>query len=210
MALEVQIIDSTGTGKGLKINSENEIPVVVHTHPPLDEEQETYPFRQFMKTSAGSSDMIVDGSSTAVDFMIDAVGDRDIFIKTVSFRIGDANCTLDKFGALTALTTGCAMYYQNDALGAITIADSLKTNLDLIRLGVSTQGIGTGSSAYILDVAGGNTEDTYLPVINFTEVFGLPWGLRLKKGSRDKLYFRVNDALAGLVTFNAIAYGVQI
>jgi hypothetical protein len=37
----------------------------------------------------------------------------------------------------------------------------------------------------------------------------MPWGLRLRKGTTDKLIFRVRDALAGLDIFNAIAYGIR-
>jgi len=155
--------------------------------------------------------MIVDGSTTPQEFYIKASGDVDIFIKTLSWRIGDTSgVALNKFGGLTALTNGCDLAYKNDALGEITIADELDTNLSLVRLGTATGAVGTGNDAYKLDVSGGGTEDSYLPFLDFTQTFGFPWGLRLIKGSNDRLSFRVNDALAGLVTFNCIAYGSQI
>jgi hypothetical protein len=77
-------------------------------------------------------------------------------------------------------------------------------------LGTATGAVGTGTDAYLLDVSGGGTENTYLPVINFTDIFGFPWGVRIKKATNDILSFRINDNLAGLVTFNAIAYGTKI
>jgi len=45
--------------------------------------------------------------------------------------------------------------------------------------------------------------------MDLKETFGLMYGLRLRRGTRDKLEFAVNDALAGLITFNIIAYGIQ-
>jgi hypothetical protein len=46
--------------------------------------------------------------------------------------------------------------------------------------------------------------------MDITESYGLPWGLRLKKGTNDRLVFRVQDDLTGLSTFNAIATGTRI
>ena len=210
MATPVNVKDAE-SNNSLKINGEGEVGVVIHTHPPIDESVAAYPFRQLMTNSAGSSDMIVDGSSTPQEFNINASAERDIFVKSVSFRIGDnSSVALNKFGGLTALTNGCALCFQNDALGAIVIADELKTNLDMVRLGVTTGAVGTGTDAYKLDISGGGAEDTYLPFIDFSQVFGFSWGLRLEKGSNDRLFFTINDALAGLVTFNAIVYGAQL
>jgi len=214
MPLRVNLVDGHGSGHVAKVNGEGEIGVVIHTHPPIDEETISYPFRQYMTStgiSSGSNDMIVDGSTTSQDFYISAQQDRDIFIKTISFRLGDSGTvTLAKFGALTALTTGCDLVYANDALGEIVIADGLTTNLSMIRLGITTAAVGTGGDAFLLDVQGGGSEDTYLPVLDLAQVFGFPWGLRLSKGTNDRITFRINDALAGLITFNAIAYGVQL
>ena len=206
----IQIQDGQGTKSLLKIDEEGGIGVSVHTHPPLNEDVVSFPFRSFLK-NAGSNDMIVDGSTNSVEFAIEASQYYDIFIKTLSFRIGDSSSvTLANFGGLSALSTGCALCFQNDALGAIVIADELKSNLDLIRLGTSTGAVGTGTAAYKLDVSGGGSEDSYLPVMDMSQTFGFPWGLRLKKGSNDKIFLSINDALAGLVTFNCIGYGVQL
>ena len=214
MALDVVLVDGTGTGNSAKVNGEGEIGVVIHTHPPIDETTEAYPFRQYLTTtgiSTGSNDMIVDGSSTAQHFSIIANENRDIFIKSLSIRIGDsAGVSLDAFGGLSALSTGCALCFQNDELGQIIIADELKTNLDMIRLGTATGAVGTGTGAFKLDISGGGAEDTYLAYLDLAQTFGFPWGLRLKKGTNDKFFFTINDALAGLVTFNAIAYGTQL
>ena len=49
-----------------------------------------------------------------------------------------------------------------------------------------------------------------MPIIDMAEMFGMTFGLKLRKGTKDKITFRVKDDLTGLSTFNIIAYGLQI
>ena len=100
------------------------------------------------------------------------------------------------------------MHFRQEE-GEYILHDGIKTNLEFVRLGVDTGAIGTGVDAYLADVSGGGTEKSYLPVINMTQTFGMTWGLRLRKGTTDRLEFNVRDAMAGLVTFNAIGYGIR-
>lgn len=204
--IDVQLVN----GKmPLKINGEGEISVTVHTHPPLDESVALFPFSSYFEDS-GSNDMRVDGSSNPVCFCIESQEDKDIFIKTISVKISDAGANLDDFAAKSALTNGISFEYLTPDLGQIMIQDAIKTNLDFIRLGFSTAGIGSGSSAFKADLSGGGA-DTYLPVIDLTQTFGLPWGLRLSKGFKSKLSFWVNDDLSsGISEFNIKAFGTQI
>jgi hypothetical protein len=208
MALEVILQDGHGTSNKAKITPEGVVSVSVNTHPPVDEQIESFPLRQFFKTAAGASAMTVNGGTTPVEFSINASPTVDIWVKTISLRIGDnSGVSLNAFGGISALTNGVTLKYQNDALGEVVIADELKTNLDLIRLGIATGAVGTGTDAYKLDISGGNAEDTYLPVISLSD---FPWGIRLKKGSNDKIFFTINDNLTTIVTFNAIGYGSQL
>jgi hypothetical protein len=210
--LPVHIIDGYGSGNKLKVNGEGEIPVVIHTHPPIDEQVESFPFSQYFTddgSSTGDNDMRVDGSTTTVPFYISAKEDKDVWIKTVSVRISDASAVLNKFGNLAALTNGVSWEYTNNNLGDMTIYDGIKTNLDFLRVGLASAGIG-GTDAFKADLSGAGA-DTYLPVIDMTQTFGFHWGIRLSKGSKDKLIFRVNDDLStGMDQFDILAFGVQL
>ena len=207
------LADGHGSENTLKINGEGEIGVVLHAHPPQDEVVEAYPFSQWFTDdglSTGSNDMRVNGSTTSQDFYIEGRQELDIYIKTISVQISDNGAALNKFAALAALTNGVSFLFANDALGEVTIQDEIKTNLDFIRLGLSTGAIGTGTDAYKADISGGGA-DTYLPTIDLSLTFGFPWGLRLIKGSNDKLIFRVNDDLStGIDTFNIKGFGIQL
>lgn len=208
-----KIIDGHNSGNELRINKEGAASVEVHSHPPTSEVIATVPFRQFFTDNglpAGSNDMIVDGSSTAVDFFITASPDFDIYIKTISVEIGDGgNPNLNLFGALTALSNGIEWIHFTQQEGDYTLHDGIKTNKEFVRLGIRTGAIGTGANSYLADVSGGGSEKSYLPIIDMTDTFGMPWGLRLAKGTTDKIVFRINDAMAGLSTFNAVGYGIR-
>lgn len=208
--INTRLIDGHGRGTVAKVNGEGELSVVVHPHPPVDEEVNALPYRSYFE-NGGSNDMIVDGSSTAVDFSINASPNFDIYIKSISIEIADGGApALNKFGALSELTNGVEWVYSNQLEGDYTLHEGIKTNLEFIRLAVDTAGVGTGSDAFLADVSGGGTSKSYLPTIDMAETYGLTFGLRLVKGTTDKLIFRINDALAGLDKFTAIGYGIRI
>jgi len=201
-------------GKELDIGDEGQLSVVIHQHPPVNESAIALPFRSYFTadgTLTGSNVMKVDGSSTAVDFFIEGNPDFDIYIKYITVEIGDGGSpALNKFGALTALANGVVFLWDNQEETEYVLHEGIKTNKEFIRIASDTGAIGTGTDSYLADVSGGGTEKSYLPNMDMTEVYGLPWGLRLRKGTKDKIIFRVRDDLTGLITFNAIAAGTRI
>ena len=125
-------------------------------------------------------------------------------------KVNTASPSLNKFGALTALSNGVSFYWDTLDAPLYELHEGIKTNKEFIRIASDTGAIGTGIEAYLADVSGGGTEKSYLPNMDMTEIYGLPWGLRLKKQTNDRLIFRVQDNLTGLSTFNAIATGTRI
>jgi hypothetical protein len=197
--IPVQLIGSDG--KPIKVNGEGEIGTVVHTHPPRNESIQSLPFRSYFLNGA-SNDMRVDGSSTPVEFSIDADADYDYFIKSMSVKLSDPSAKLDKFGNLTALTNGVSFRWESQEIGELTIHDGIKDNLEFFRL--------SKQKAEIIDLSGGGA-DAIVVTIDLAEMFGNPWGVRLTKGTTERLVMQVNDNLGtGIVEFNIIGYGVKI
>jgi hypothetical protein len=207
------LVDGSEGDHKLKIQPEGTVNVVVHPHPPQGEQLIAEPFRQYFTddgTPAGSNSMTINGTP-AVDFYINAVPEHDIYIKSISVIIGDGGSpALNKYGALPILTNGVQWCLFTQETGLYKLHDGIKTNLEFIRLGVDTAAIGDSTTAFLADVSGGGTEKSYLPTIDMAETFGLRYGLRLRKGTTDKLIFTVQDDLSGLTTHNAIAYGIRI
>lgn len=211
MPIKFQFLDGFGSGKKAKVGEEGTLQVVNHGHPPQEETLFAIPFRQRFQNSSASSDMAVDGSSTNVSFSICAISARDVYVRSMSVIIGDGGSpALNKFGNLSALANGVEFTYVTQDDGTFIMHDGIKTNLEFVRLGVDTPAVGTGTDAFLADVSGGGTEKSYIPTIDFKETFGLPFGLKLRKGSLDCVTFTVKDDLSALTTFDIIGYGVQI
>lgn len=204
--IEVQIVDGHGKGYPVRIGTEGEQYVVVHPHPPKDEVESPDPFRQYF-TNNGSNDMLVDGSTTPVDFAINAVPEHDIYVGTMSVIIADAASTLNKFGNLAELTNGVEIFWETQDRGVVQIHEGLKTNLDFMRLSGGEPAVGTGSDTFKADLSGGGA-DAYLPMIDIQDIFGLQWGLRLRKGTTDRLVIRIKDNVSTMDQFDCIAYGI--
>jgi hypothetical protein len=209
--IKVRLSDAHGTGSTSRINGEGELSVVVHPHPPRNEQISAIPVREYFKTSAGSSDMAVDGSGTPVEFHIVAQNNFDVYVKTASIIIADASQTLQEFGNTNAaLTNGVALEWRTAEFGTVTIHDGLKTNFDFIRLALGDPSFGDGTTAFLAANAVPTNIEAYLPVLDFTKIFGLPWGLRLRAGSSDKVVWTVQDNCSAVDQFDIIGYGVKI
>ena len=210
MTVDVHVKDPTNKNR-MAIASDGSVSVIIQPHPPIEGEDahNPRPVRQYMKNSAGASDMRVNGATTNVEFYIEADDDFDTYIKSVSVVIGDAAALLSKFGALAALTNGVLFTHETIDLGTTIIHDALKTNFNFIRLSLGNPSFGDGVNAFLAGKVAG-TSEAYLPVINFTDIFGLPWGLRLRKGTKDRLVFTVRDNITAIDQFDAIAYGLKL
>lgn len=208
--LNVSLVDPN-TKQGAKVNGEGELNVVVHPHPPRDEAEAPLPFRQYLTddgTASGSNDMLVDGSATPVEFCIKAIPEFDIYIKSIAVVIADASATLNKFGNITALTNGVKFDWVTQEVGTLEIHEGLKSNFDFIRLASGQPSFGDGAGAFRAGNIVGASEG-YIPTIDFSKTFGLQWGLRLRKGTQDKICFTIRDDVTGIDGFNAVAYGIK-
>ena len=211
MSLKSIILDGFGTGNKAKVNEEGCFEVVQHAHPPLTESVEVFPFRQYFTDNgleSGSNDMRVNGAANTQDFWVAASEEYDIYIKTISIEISDGGATLNEFGNLPALSNGVGFYWFNQKEALYTINESMKTNWELIRM-CATSPYGGGGNAFKANNISGVSEG-FTPIFDTARIFGMPWGLRLKKGSTDKLLFRINDNIQNVDSFNAIAYGTRL
>jgi hypothetical protein len=209
--LNTQIVDGGGDGHVLKVNEEGAMGVVVHTHPPIEEKLNTLPFRQYLTDNGkatGSEDMRVDGSVVPSEFCVVASPYFDIYIKSVAVVIADAGATLSDFGSLTALSNGIDFSWVSQDNGTIQIHDALKSNFDFVQLGLGTPAFGSGNSSFKANNVVG-TSEAFIPVIDFKETFGLQWGVRLRKGTLDKLCFIIKDNILSVDRFDAISYGIK-
>lgn len=202
----VRLINSFGKKYGAKVGEEGELSVVVHPHPPRDEALSALPYSEFFTQDADgtTSSMVVNGATTNISFKVQAVADYDIYVKTISVLIADSGAALSEFGAIVGgLTNGMAFNWNSLDVGTLTLESAIKTNFDFYRLAS-----GEPEVAIFANISGNN--EGVIPVIDLAKTFGVPFGLRLKKGSLDNLEFLVKDNLTTISTFNIKAYGIKI
>ena len=152
-----------------------------------------------LPTDGTNQDMRVDGSTTNVDFYIEADDDDDLYITRLSLVVADGSMQLRQFGALNALTNGCALLYE-DERGTVTLNGGMKTNFELYRL--------FGNTPTIYNNVVGSNVDAALPDMDTRKILGFQWGIHLRAGTQQKVIFRVKDDLStGLNQMDCVAYG---
>ena len=202
-------IEGGKAGAVAGVSKDGLLQVQVSPDPPFVP-QKIKPFRQFLTDdglSGGSNDMIVDGSSTNVEFWVPADTVNDRYITILSVVIADnGNFLQNEFGDLgSALTNGCRLFYERGSGEEIDIHDALKSNFDFTRLALGRPAFGATSTTF----RGTNfigTAEAMIPVIDLKE-FMPPFGIKLDAGTKQRIVLTVKDALAGLTTFDIIAYG---
>lgn len=210
MPIPAELVNGKGNNKyRALVDSQGAQRTVIANRPDITSAIITAPFSEAFVDSSGSSDMLVDGSTTPIDFNIQASDEFDLFITSISVFIQDQNATLALFGALPALTNGVQFGYFTDVFGEQIIQDEIKTNLDFIRLGQRTPPIGGGTTAFRADVTGAGA-DSYLPLIDISETFDMTSGLRLRKGTNDRIFFKIRDNVSTMDTFNIRGYGQKL
>ena len=223
MSRRTTIQDGEGTGKNAIVDPGGYLFVQPAPFPPDDNRDIQLIYRQFLTLNGDgtTSNMLVDGSITSQIFTIPGKPNNDIYITSLSFVIAGDGLVLgnDFAGSGSPLTNGCRLYYE-DSNGEVNIGTSLQTNFDFIRLCQGNPAFADPTlGPFIADnIAGasgkGSTPaDGILPVLNFRDVFGFQYGLKIARNTTNRLVLEVNDNLTtglGLnAAFNIIAYGFE-
>ena len=213
MSIKSLISDGKGSGRKAEVTKEHAVLVSDLKLPPDDTEIPIRPFRQYitddgLPNDGVNFDMQVNASAASpVDYFITAAEDADRYLDSISIIIADGGAALNSFGAVSALSEGVEIFYEDAKLGNVVIADSLKSNFEFLRLcGKGSSPIGAGNTAYRANNVEGSAEG-YIMTLDFSDQFGMPWGIRIPKDSSLRFVVRVKDDTRGVDAFNMIAYG---
>jgi hypothetical protein len=195
-------------GKGNKVaaavTADQELSVINAPYPPLSA-QKSRPFRQYLTVDGladGDNDMGVNGSVTNVDYCIPANPTVDRYITALNFIVGYSTTGQpNEWADGAALTNGSRLFYSSQR-GEVDIHEGIKSNQDLFRL------IFTSVAAnWEVRHVNSNNDYGYFVTLNLREL-GLPYGIKLDRGTNQKLAITIKDNVgASADTFNCIAYG---
>lgn len=196
------IADGGGRGSKAKVE-DNALLTSTYPAPPLVE-QKTKIYRSYLLNGA-SSDMLVDGSTTAVDFSISADSNNDIYITALTFihAYPSASALWAEWaddGA--ALTNGFKLSYIRKG-ESIDIHDAITVNGELMRL-ATTPDLSEKRSILLVNDYG------FLVAMDIAAIMP-PYGIKLDRGTKQKLTFTVQDDLtaSNSTLLNCIAYGFE-
>jgi hypothetical protein len=193
----------------LKVNREGTAGVVVHDHPPVGDVVQIPLWHADLETAAGSGDMVVTGTLAApVDFIVSALPTADRWVRSLSLEVSDRACKLYLFGALAALTNGVQILHITQDLGEVELS-LFKTNWQMLMQMQSGPRFGAGATAGIALDAVANQEDTIPAELDLRIKFGPQWGLRLRRGTNDRVVVRIRDDMTGLVAMTGQAFGAE-
>ena len=220
MSRNSNIVDGDGSGKYIKVNDAGYILTQNSIVPPNDSRDLQIIYRKFLTLNADgtTTEMLVDGSTTPQKFYVEASSENDIYITSLSIIIQGVGINLDGdfAGSGSALANGFNIYYE-DQNGLINIGTDFTTNFDFIALCQGNPNFGNDGNAFIIPgLTAGNPNKNatgIIPILDFNEVFGFTYGLKLLRGSNNRFVFEINDNLTtGLGVnpgMNVIAYGFE-
>lgn len=203
-----EIQNGFGNNQKAKVTSNGSLKVSDQRLPDQDDDISEIPLSGFLKDANGNFDARVNGSISPIDFYIQADQYSDIYISSLSFKIADQNAQLNNFGNIPPLTNGIQLIYFSAVTGERILADNLQTNFDIIRICQGLPAFSQGVESFrASNVIGGS--EGYIPVLRITDNFGLPFGVRLKAGTFDRITIRINDDITGIDAFDIFYYGIQ-
>ena len=180
---------------------------------PLLEPQRIRFFRQYLTiegTPAGDNDMGISGAVTPVEFFVPASQYADRFITNLSFSIVcGAQPEMWEFAdANTALANGIRLYYTDTNKNEVDIHDAMVSNWDIVRLARGTPTISGGkpADAFVARNVAATTDWGLIPNVDLS-AYMPPYGVKLDKGTMEKIALVINDDCTDADTFNVLAFG---
>ena len=202
------IIKDPSSGSSAKVTEDESLLMTMQTFPP-DEIQKVRPFRQMFTDDGlptGSESFKVTASAAnPIEFWIPASQDNDRYITRITWLIAGASPALYQIGTATRLKGDCVLYYTHALGDEIILSPSpLVSNFDFIFM------CGEAANGVLMDKAHSVTVSAYMPTM-YLDRYVPPFGVKLERGSNQKLIFQLNDDadLVGISAFSATAFGFE-
>jgi hypothetical protein len=210
MSLNINIQDGGGNGRKAFVDAYNALCVTLRD-PAIPEVGEPSRLQYFNAVvgstgaDSGTTNMNVDGSSTTQEFYVESNNDYDIRIMQIVVIIADSAIVHNSFGNVSALANGWDLVMKEAGVET-TIINAAKTGGQVIAQSGLTNSYGDGATSFELTNWTG-TEDAQTVVIDVSKL--VPGGIRIGRGTKDRLISRVNDDLTGLTEFTVRILGYR-
>ena len=153
----------------------------------------------------GNADQGVNGSVTAQEFFIQASNDFDIRIMAITILIADTAVAHNDFGAINALTNGWDLSITEAGEETFLIKSAKTGGQVLAQTGFSNP-YGDGVTSFELSnwTVNNDAQTISIPIGRI-----VPNGLRLGRGTTDRITATVRDDLTGLTEMYVRVFGYR-
>jgi len=200
MSLLSQIVDGLGRGFSVKVTGDHEL-VVAEGVPCLPKQGIRSRLRYFTQITTG---MNIDGSVTPQEFdLATSQPGFDIKIMGISIFIADSSVDHSKFGDIPALANGWDLKIR-EAGEDLFLINKAQTGGEVIAQAGGARPFGSDATSFTLSKVTAITDAqlVWIPIREY-----VPNGIRIGRGTEDKLMAIVNDDLTGLTEFSVTVFG---
>lgn len=214
MALKIQIVDgNTGDQYRAEVSHKGFLQVGIRNgSPPLQGEASDFRFFSQLVSSAGdgtgTTNMNVNGAATSQVFTLNSVSEYDIRIMKFMIFIEDTTVAHGTFGAIPLLTNGIDISLI-EAGEETFLIQSAKSFAHLIQQTFAERPFGDGTTSFEIENSTVGPPSADAQVLPFDVGALVPSGVRIGRGTLDKLQVKVNDNLEGLISFTVRAVGYR-
>lgn len=207
MALDTIIRDGTGSGNDAKVTSDNALKVstvdISISDQTIDDLTVKKQYRDWLRNSAGSADMNVDGSSTPVEFEETAEASKVKWLTSWRLIMHDESMELDtndfrRFGTAAiapGLTNGIECYFKQGGRKVDVFLENVKMIGNFLDY----------ADGYLNLINAISAQGDYL---SFDFIFDQP--VVLPAGSNDSIIMKISDDLSSLALMKVVIRGWQV
>jgi hypothetical protein len=210
--INVKLTDATGKHHQACVTPHNALCVAeVTPEPPAvgDESRFRYLTGLLGQTGldSGNTDMSVVGSlASPVEFFVESVEDFDIRVMGILVIIADGPTTPhNNFGSIAALTNGWDLII-NEAGEDTFLVNKAKTNGETVLQTGAARPYGNANDTFIFTNfnATDNATTAYFPIAEY-----IPGGLRIGRGTKDRVSAFINDDISALTEMTVRIFGYR-
>jgi hypothetical protein len=153
----------------------------------------------------GTNETNMDWEIAPIDFWLPSHEDNDRYITRLDILVGYSTTgQMNEFADAAALANGFRFFYIDSKKAEVDIHDALINNSEILRLAGQSV-LATGFEHRHL---GSMNDYGYLLSINFSDMIP-PYGVKLDRGSSEKIVMIVRDDATAATTMNCICYGFE-
>jgi len=202
--LKSRISDGTGRGYGARVSKQNAlVTTVVADELPPQGAPNRYRYYSTLTGTTGAGSGTTNMNENTGTYYIEAHNDYDIHIMRIMIIIADSAASHKAFGNVSVLGTGWDLKVSEGGTETYLI-EKAKTGGQVIMKAGMAGGFGNTATSWEMTDwdAAGDATIIYMPIGEF-----IPGGIRLGRGTTDRIISVVNDNLTGLTLFNVRCVG---